>query len=103
MNFEELWDKALGRTEIIRSRVQGLMTFGQTKVPYILLSESSINVGDTVVRQGQVLVEKPTLIIPPNHPQFQGFEFDGLPDGNAADAQSVINFFVMRGASFPSL
>ena len=103
MNFEDLWNKALKETEIIRSRVQGLMTFSQTKVPYILLSESSINVGDTVVRQGQVLVDRPTLFIPPNNPQFEGFEFADLDQEGRALDNAVINFFVMRGVSFPSL
>jgi len=59
MDMEEAWNKALRYTEIIRSRVQSLMTFKDTAVSYILLSESSINVGDTVVRRGEVVVEKP--------------------------------------------
>ena len=75
MNFEKMWGKALKHTEIVRARIQALSMLGDTHVPYVLLSESSINVGDTVVRKGEVLVQKPSLIIPPNNPQFKGFDF----------------------------
>ena len=99
MNFEEHWQKAIKHTEIIRARIQALHTLQETKVPYILLSESSINHGDTVVREGEVLIQRPTLIIPPNNPQFEGFDFSE-PVLNDSD---IINFFIMRGVSFPSL
>jgi len=103
MDFEKLWSKALKHTEIIRSRVQGLSMIGDTHVPYFLLSESSINVGDTVVRKGEVLVQKPSLFIPPNNPQFQGFEFEGEDDVKEFDENSFINFLIVRGISLPSL
>lgn len=101
MDFEKMWGKALRHTEIIRSRVQTLSTVGDTHVPYVLLSESSINMGDTVVRKGEVLVQKPALFIPPNNPQFQGFEFDSWEEG--FDQNSFINFLIVRGISLPSL
>lgn len=100
MNIEDAWNKALRQTEIIRSRVQALMTFQDTRVPYIFLSESTINLGDTVVRKGEVLVEKPALILPPHIPQFKGFESD---EGLQFDENSMINFFLVRGISLPSL
>ena len=99
MSFEESWQKALKHTEIIRARIQALQTLSETKVSYILLSESSINHGDTVVRKGEVLVERPAIIIPPNHPQFKGFEFSAEEKNN----NDIINFFIVRGISFPSL
>jgi len=99
MDFEKMWGKALKYTEIIRSRVRSLSMAGDTHVPYVLLSESSINLGDTVVRKGEVLVHKPSLFIPPNNPQFQGFEFDG----KAFDQDSLVNFLIVRGISLPSL
>ena len=76
MDFEKMWTKALKHTEIIRARVQSLSMIGDTHVPYFMLSESSINMGDTIVRKGEVLVQRPSLFIPPNNPQFKGFEFD---------------------------
>ena len=100
MDFEAQWQKALKGTEIIRSRVQGLFTFTETQVPYILLSESSVNVGDTVVRSGEVLVEKPSIILPANLPQLEGFQFDQKePSAN----EQFINFLLVRGVSLPSL
>jgi len=99
MNLEQGWEKALKNTEIIRSRVQALMTTGNTLVPYIMLSESAINKDDTVVRNGEVIVEQPALIIPPNNPQFNGFEFEG---DQGIDQNSMVNFLLVRGISIPS-
>lgn len=97
----EAWAKALKNTEIIRPRIQALMTFTDTVVPYILLSESSINLGDTVVRKGEVVVQKPSLILPPNIPQLDGFEFgDPLQPG---DENSIVNFLFVRGINLPSM
>lgn len=100
MEIQEAWERALRNTEIIRSRVQTLMTFSDTRVPYVLLSESTINAGDTVVRKGEVLVERPSLILPPNLPQFEGFEFD---KDNRPSKEEVLNFLLVRGINLPSL
>ena len=100
MDIPKAWNKALKNTEIIRTRVQALMTFSQTLVPYIVLSESTINTGDTVVRKCEVVVEKPSLILPPNLPQFEGFEFEKDFSG---DENALINFLLVRGVTFPSL
>jgi len=99
MDFEKAWKEALKNTEIIRTRVQPLMTMAETCVPYILLSESTINVGDTVVREGEILVEKPSLIVPPNNPYFTGFEFK---DEYNIDDNTLINFLIVRGVKLPS-
>ena len=80
MDIQELWERALKNTEIIRPRVQELHTFSSTQLPYVFLSESSINAGDTVVRKGEVLVEKPSLILPADSPQFEGFSFTAQSD-----------------------
>jgi hypothetical protein len=100
MDIEKAWNKALRSTEIIRSRVSALMTHKSTHVPYILLSESSVNLGDTVVRKGEVLVERPSIIVPPNNPQFSGFDFE---DGQQFNENSLINFLLVRGITLPSL
>jgi len=102
MNFEKMWTKALKHTEIIRARIQALSMAGDTHVPYLLLSESSINMGDTVVRKGEVLVQKPSLFIPPNNPQFEGFDFE-KEQGKEFDENSFINFLIVRGISLPSM
>lgn len=99
MDFEKVWHEALKKTEIVRNRVQALLTTGQTQVPYILLCESSINHGDTVVRKGRVMVDKPSLIVPPNHPKFVGFDFD---QEDSFKEDTLINFLILRGVTFPS-
>jgi hypothetical protein len=100
MDIYEAWGKALKETQIIRSRVTSLQTFQATQVPYILLSESTINQGDTVVRRGEVTVDRPSLILPPNIPQLEGFD---LEDSPSFDQESMINFLLIRGVSMPSL
>lgn len=100
MDIQEKWEKALEKTEIIRPRVQELLTFSPTDLPYIFLSESTVNIGDTVVRKGSILVEKPSLILPLGLPQFEGFNFEKEPD---IDDDRVANFLLVRGVKFPSL
>lgn len=97
MDFNDAWARALKETEIIRTRAAMLQTFADTPVPYILLAPSSINVGDTVVRRGRVLVQRPALILPPNIPQLEGFEMESVDNGGA------LNFLLVRGISIPSL
>ena len=74
MDIEKTWEKALKNTEIIRPRVKPLNTFKITHLPYIFLAESSVNVGDCVVRMGEALVEKPAIMLPPDSPQLDGFD-----------------------------
>jgi len=100
MDPYKAWEKALKKTEIIRSRVKELMTFASTSVPYILLSESEVDQSDTVVRRGEVLVRRPALILPPNLPQFEGFEFER--QGEAWE-NNVSNFLLVRGIQMPSM
>lgn len=100
MDIEKAWKHALKHTEIVRSRIQSLGTTSDTKVPYVLLSESTINMGDTVVRKGMVVVERPSLIVPPNNPQFKGFNFEDVVENTE---NSLINFLLVRGISIPSM
>lgn len=99
MNIQELWEKAIRDTKIIRPRVKALSTTDTTTLPYILLSESYVNRGDTVVRKGNVSVEKPTLILPHNIPQFEGFDFEKELHFNQ---DTIINFLLVRGVKLPS-
>lgn len=99
MNLYDKWEKALKNTRIIRPRVQPLHTFASTNMPYIFLAESEINPGDTVVRKGEVVVQKPALILPSNAPQFEGFDFEGEMD---VDRDMLANFLLVRGIYFPS-
>jgi len=102
MDIQDFWEKALKDTEIIRSRVQPLAVFGATRLPYIFLAESAVNAGDTVVRKGEVVVDKPSLILPSNLPQFEGFE----PESEKTPALNpdfLATYLFVRGIRFPSL
>src|ERR1700733_7990812 len=100
MDITSAWEKALRETDIIRSRVMALQTFGETQVPYVLLSPSMINEGDTVVRTGEVLIHRPSLILPPNIPQLEGFNFE---NEGSFEENNMINFLMVRGISLPSM
>ncbi len=100
MDIQKTWNKAVKNTEIIRHRVSMLLTFEETVVPYIFLAESKINRGDTVVRKGEIVVEKPSLILPPNIPQFEGFELEGEETFND---DALMNLMLVRGISIPSM
>lgn len=100
MDIHESWEKALKLTEIVRPRVQPLSTFETTQLPYIFLAESIVNHGDTVVRKGSVAVDKPSIILPPYMPQFEGFEFE-KKFSNAEDY--LTTFLLVRGIKFPSM
>lgn len=99
MDFTKGWSKALRETEIIRPRVQGLKTAEDTGVPYILLTESLVNVGDTVVRKGEVVVNRPALVLPPDNPMFHGFGFEKQGD---IEENFLVNFLLVRGVRLPS-
>jgi len=100
MDIEKTWEKALKYTEIIRPRVEPLHTFKTTHLPYVFLAESSVNEGDCVVRKGEVLVEKPSIILPPDSPQLDGFDFK---DVSLRQQDTIISFFLVRGIGFPSM
>jgi hypothetical protein len=100
MDIERLWDQARRRTEILRMRLQDLASFEATSVPYTFLAESALNAGDTVVRRGRVLIERPAIVLPNLSPQFEGFAFD--TDLRLSD-DAVATLLLVRGIRFPSL
>lgn len=99
MDLNEKWEKALESTDIIKSSSTSLSTVDATKLPYTYLAESEINVGDTLVRKGKVVVHKPSIVLPSSFPQFDGFEFKKHFD---VDDDMVRTFLMVRGVSFPS-
>ncbi|MDI6752686.1 MAG: hypothetical protein QME07_07585 [bacterium] len=98
MGLEELWQKALYETEILRAR---LSLLGNLDIPldYIFLAESSVNIGDTVVRKGSVQVHKPLIFLPREFSMFSGFEFE---KEFGRDSNEISNFLLTRGVRFPS-
>ncbi|MDI6736415.1 MAG: hypothetical protein QME42_09550 [bacterium] len=99
MNLEEKWQRAIKETEIVRHRISQLFTFKPTDLPYIFLAESGVNIGDTVVRKGKILVHEASIILPPNFPQFEGFDFE---ESYHIDKDSFRAFLLLRGVTFPS-
>lgn len=94
-----MWQKALKTTKIIRPRVKPLFTDKETELGYTFLAESKINKGDTLVRNGKIIVQKPQLLLPYQVPLFEDFDFDS---GMGFSEDSVVNFFLVRGIHFPS-
>ena len=99
MDIEKTWERALKHTEVIRPRVKLLDTLKTSHLPYIFLAESSVNLGDCVVRQGEISVEKPSLFLPPGSAQLDGFDFR---DDSRKQHEMITNFFLVRGIEFPS-
>lgn len=100
MNIQDAWEKALKSTRIIRSRAHELQTFSDTNIPYVFLSKAVVNAGDTIVRKGEVTVQKPTIILPSHLPQFDGFDFEKEFE---IGQDIVTNFLLVRGITFPSM
>ena len=99
MDIHASWSKALKQTEIIRFRLQPLHTFEATHLPYVFLAESSVNLGDTVVRKGEVMVDKPSIVLPSDLPQLEGFDFE---QESKLNQDLLTTFLLVRGVRFPS-
>ena len=100
MDLYESWEQARKSTEILRLQLQDLATFDRTLVPYIFLGESALNAGDTVVRKGHVVIERPSIILPSFSPQFEGFACE---ESSQLNEEALATFLLVRGIQFPSL
>lgn len=100
MDLQANWEKALKFTEILRARVKPLETRTATHLPYIFLAESAVNPGDSIVRKGEIMVEKPSIILPSHSPQFEGFQFE---EDLSLHENSIVTFLMVRGIKFPSM
>ncbi len=99
MDIHSSWTKALRQTEVIRFRAKPLHAFETTHLPYIFLAESTVNSGDSVVRKGEVMVDKPQIILPSDLPQFEGFDFE---KESKLNQDLLTSFLLIRGVRFPS-
>lgn len=77
---DEKIEYAIAHTEVIRPPTQRMATFGETQVYYYLVAEPVYveltgGTGETVVREGKVMAERPKIVTP-NYlvNLFQGFE-----------------------------
>ena len=100
MDFEEKWQEVIAKTQIHSFYKHRLSRYETTTLPYTFLGASLINHGDTVVRRGSVIVDKPLIFLPRDIPQFTGFE---LEEELGVDEDNLRFFFMIRGINFPSL
>ncbi len=79
MNLDdERIEYAVSHTEILRPPRQTLSTFGATNIYYYLVTEPSYRdfgegEGETVVREGRVLAERPRVVTPAYLVNMEGF------------------------------
>jgi hypothetical protein len=99
MGLQEAWEKASTETEMIRCRRSLLSSCRTEELSYVFLSESEVNVGDTLVRKGKVLIHKPSIILPHHCPQLEGFGFD---KDHGVNNEMVKTFLLIRGVTLPS-
>ena len=100
MNPNEMLKASYETTHIIRERKYSLYTFGDTRLPYYFVSRSELDSKDTVVREGNVVVEKPQILLPGTMGVFEGFEFD---EDMGVDENDVQHLLIARKILLPSL
>jgi len=72
---------AVRQTEILRAPKQSLYTFGMTNINYYLLtrpvySELVGSTGETVIREGRVVAERPRIVTPYYLSRLEGFSLE---------------------------
>lgn len=99
INSYQKFIEAVRSTKILRARKNYLFTFGNTRLPYVIVANSLINNGNSIIRTGEVVVEKPQIIISNDSSAFEGFEAD-----HGAIEMDQVKFALMsRGISFPQM
>jgi len=96
MNIVEAFEYTSRHMRVLRARKHLLYTFGDTKMPYITLSESSEDNREVIIRRGEVIAERPRIAIPgqDNTLCCEGFDFSEI------EAESV-PIFLMRRMGMP--
>jgi hypothetical protein len=74
-------EDAVRHTEILRLPRQALATFGSTNIEYYLVTrpayaELTQDSGETVIREGRVIAERPRIVTPYYMSQLEGFSPD---------------------------
>lgn len=82
-------------TEIIRSYQHMLPTYGQLKLSYIFICESSEIEGISIIRRGFVQIQEPTILVP-KYLIEEGMQYTGLVCESPNDG-IIFN----RGVKFP--
>lgn len=100
INLEKKWEEALKKTKIVRHRIAKLETFKKTIVPYVLVSNSVVNRGCSVIRKGKVEVSPVIFHLPYSGFQLSNFKFKDTTDYSDEIVQS---FLLIRGIKLPSM
>jgi hypothetical protein len=100
IDIEKKWEEALQKTKIVRSKYGKLETFKKTVVPYVLVNESLVNKGCTVVREGNVEVSPAFIHLPYSKYELLNFRFKETT--NYSD-EIVKSFLLIRGVQLPSM
>lgn len=91
--FHELWESVRIEREVRFS----LFTFGDSQLPYFLVTPADNDNGTVAVRQGEVTVSRARILTPDSmHPEFQNF-FENSDEFGAAE------FLMSRTAAFSNL
>ncbi|MEO2031170.1 MAG: hypothetical protein ABGZ35_03695 [Planctomycetaceae bacterium] len=91
--FQELWESVRIEREVAFS----LFTFGDSDLPYFLVTPADSESKTVAVRQGQVTISRAKILTPDNiHPEFQNF-FENSDEFGAAE------FMMSRTAAFSNL
>ena len=98
-DIERRLKEAAQTTRIVRRREHSLYTFGNTKLPYAFFAASD-KANQAVVRKGNVLVERPQIMLPGTGASFEGF---GNIDFDNAGGSVSIFAAISRLIRLPSL
>jgi hypothetical protein len=91
--YHQLWESV----RIERGVSYSLFTFGDSKLPYFLVTPADNENNTVAVRQGQVTISRATILTPDSaRPEFQNF-FENSDEFGAAE------FLMSRTAAFSNL
>ncbi len=87
MDHDAEIEYAVRHTELVRSPEQRLNTFGVTNVHYYLLAEPMDSVGETRIREGRVIAERPRIVTP----HYFINVFEGFGDHSRKQAEALLS------------
>ncbi len=95
--FRRLWDDA----RIERASNYSLFTFGDSDLPYFLLSEPKRSGEMVSVHEGSIKISRPMIIRPDSYrPEFENF-FDEEEDETGSE--DYVSYLLARSAAFSNL
>ena len=91
--FRRMWDAI----QVARPVHYALFTFGESLLPYFLVSEAGEEEVTVSITKGEVKIDRPLIVTADNaRPEFQNF-FDN------AEEEGIVDFLLARSAAFSHL